>query len=287
MVARRSLALLVKEAGNADTKKSLSIVEQINKGCVEGITESGAFSVLGIKRKLTAMLKELDKGDFNRDKFFKEFNSLYTLVMAPAKRASGVFHPSQLLDGCSRCYTYDLMGTEPSDSRGKTFPAEIIRTFDVGTWYHLYIQNILYNLGLLEQAEVPVVDEDAYLCGSADGVFKKEVFGEKVVLEIKTMNNWNYQKAQFTPFKKHELQASIYARKLGASKILYLYINKDTSEIKEFLRPLNEEQLAIADKKMNEILKCVKTKTLPPRTCKDKYCDNAMSCPFATLCFSE
>ena len=101
------------------------------------------------------------------------------------------------------------------------------------------------------------------------------------------MNNWNFSKAIFRPFKKHEFQASLYARELGAKKVLYLYINKDTSELRDFLMPLNEEQLAIADKKMQTVIDGVKEGTPPKRSCTDKFCDAAITCPFATLCFKE
>lgn len=207
--------------------------------------------------------------------------------MAPDKRAKGVFHPSQLMDCCPRMMVYELSGEKPTDSTFRPIGAMLQRTFDVGTWYHIYMQAILYNIGMLEQAEVPVVNEEKYLNGKADGVFKEEVFGEKVVLEIKTMNNRNFMNAVFRPFKKHEFQASLYARELEAKKVLYLYINKDTSEIKEFLMPINEEQLALADVRMEGVIQCVKDGTITPRTCPDKFCENAMACPFTSLCFKS
>ena len=184
---------------------------------------------------------------------------------------------------------YDISGVAPSDHTKRKIGAALQRTFDVGTWYHIYVQNLLFQLGLLEGAEVPVVNKKKYLNGKADGVFKEDVFGEKVVLEIKTMNSWNYQKAVFKPFKKHEFQASLYARELGIKKVLYLYINKDTSEMKDFLMPINEEELAAADKKMDKIIELVKVGELPPRptACTDRLCDLAIDCPFATLCFKE
>lgn len=264
----------------------VSVVRKINEACSQGFTESGAFSVRMLRKELSRMQEIVSADEFNRDEFFAEFQRFYSIVMAPDKRAKGVFHPSQLLGGCLRSMAYDLMGTEPSDMP-KRPGGELQRTFDVGTWYHVYMQNILYGIGLLEAAEVPVVNAEKYLNGKADGVFKKEVYGEKVVLEIKTMNNWNYTKATFRPFKKHEFQASLYARELGAKKVLYLYINKDTSEIKEFLMPVNEEQLAEADKKMQKVIDHVKKGILPPRTCEERYCENAVSCPFATLCFKK
>lgn len=282
---KSNLGRILRGLSEDSTDKKVSIVDSINKACAGGMTSAGAFSLIGIKRKLKELLSLLDDDTFNRDKFFSEFNMLYSLVMAPDRRAKGVFHPSQLLDGCSRQMTYDLLGVAPTDKITRPVSASLQRTFDVGTWYHIYMQSLLYRLNLLAQAEVPVVNKSKYLNGKADGVFKEDVFGEKVVLEIKTMNNWNFSKAIFKPFKKHEFQASLYARELGAKKVLYLYINKDTSEIKEFLMPVNEEQLELADKKMNKIISHVEAKTIPPRSCTDKFCDNALACPFASLCF--
>lgn len=284
---KSSLGRILRGISEKETTDKVSVSDAINKACAGGVTSAGAFSLIGIRRQIKNLLHLLEADDFDRDSFFSEFNTLYSLVMAPDKRAKGVFHPSQLLDGCMRQMTYDLMRVSPTDKVTRPIGAELQRTFDVGTWYHIYMQCILYRIGYLEQAEVPVVNKDKYINGKADGVFKEEVFGEKVVLEIKTMNNWNFTKAIFKPFKKHEFQASLYARELGAKKVLYLYINKDTSEIREFLMPINEEQLAIADKKMGTVIAHVKEGTVPAKSCSDKFCDNALACPFASLCFKE
>lgn len=284
---KSNIGKILRGISEKESADKVSVVDAINKACAGGVTSVGAFSFIGIKRHLKHLLHLLEMDDFDRDTFFSEFNTLYSLVMAPDKRAKGVFHPSQLLDGCMRQMTYDLMRVTPTDKITRTIGPALQRTFDVGTWYHIYMQCILYRIGYLEQAEVPVINKDKYLNGKADGVFKREVFGEKVVLEIKTMNNWNFTKAVFKPFKKHEFQASLYARELGAKKVLYLYINKDTSEIREFLMPINEEQLSIADKKMGTIIKHVEEGTVPAKSCSDKFCDNALACPFASLCFKE
>lgn len=284
-MSRIKLSRILRSSSKEEEKVSIS--QAIDKACSDGITAVGRFSVTKIRKGLKEMLTLIESDEFSRDKFFSEFNKVYSLVMAPDVRAKGVFHPSQLLDGCARAMYYDLVGEAPTDFALRKFTGTIQRVFDVGTWYHIYMQNILYNIGYLEQAEVPVISKEKFLNGKADGVFKKEVFGEKVVLEIKTMNSWNFSKAIFRPFKKHEFQASLYARELGAKKVLYLYINKDTSELRDFLMPINEEQLALADKKMTSVIEAVKEGVPPKRFCSDKLCDVAITCPFATLCFRE
>ena len=285
-MARKGLGAILKGL-DAKSSGKVSIVREIDKACADGITDAGIFSVPNVRKAIIPLNAILTAEEFDRDKFFVEFNKFYATVMAPARRAKGVFHPSQLLDGCERQMYYDLTGTPTSDTPPRGIDGKLQRIFDIGTWHHLYIQSILYQLGLLEQAEVPVVNKERYISGSADGVFKESVFGEKVVLEIKTMNDYQWKKAVFKPFDHHEFQASIYARELGAKKILYLYINKNTSEIKEFLVPVNEDQIELADRKMNRVIKAVKSKTIPERTCGDRFCDVASTCAWATLCFKK
>lgn len=277
--------VLHKLESEKDSTEKTSIVSEIDRACASGITESRPLSRRGIKSAAKDLLTLTD--EFDRKELFPKFFNFYNAVMAPSKRASGVFHPSQLMTQCKRAMCFDLLGTPHSDKVSRGISGSLQRTFDVGTWYHVYIQNILYAIGLLEQAEVPVINEDKYITGSADGTFKAEVFGERVVLEIKTMNDIFYKRAIFNPFKKHEFQASLYARELGINKVLYLYINKNTSEMKDFLRPIDTDQLAVADKIMNEVISSVKKKELLPRECSDKVCDNALVCPFASLCFKS
>lgn len=284
---RKTISAALRKIEASESDKPTSIAEVIDKGCLEGATKFGCFSPKSVKRQLKKTLRAVDEEDFEREQFFIEFSRLYSTVMAPDKRTFGAFHPSQLLDGCSRAFAYELLNIPPEHKVRKISPA-VQRIFDVGTWYHVYIQNILYEQGVLEQAEVPVVNKEKFIDGKADGVFKPEVFGgEKVLLEIKTMNTWNFSKAVFRPFKKHEFQASIYARELGATKVLYLYINKDTSEIREFLMPLNDEQLEIADKKMGEVIKHVKAGTLPRKSCDTDLCDKAINCAYRNICFEK
>ena len=281
MPKKVSIARLLKaEEDKVVTKKKKSLVKDIDEACLKGMNAPGRYSFRAVKR---FMKKMVDVDD--RDTFFLQFFQLYNMVMSPVDRTYGVFHPSGLLDGCKRAMAFELNQEEKTDKVVNPFPPEILRTFDVGTWYHIYFQAMLFNMGVLEMAEVPVVNEEKYLSGHADGVFKAEVFGEKVLLEIKTMNSFQYKKAIFRPFKKHEFQASLYARELGIDKVLYLYINKDTSEIKDFLMPLFEEQLVLADEKMDEVIADVKAKRLPCVECKDKYSAEAMKCPFRSKCF--
>lgn len=280
---RRSIHDLLKESSKPSEVDR--VVKAIDKACSEGITESSYFSVIKIKAACKKLQDALDADEFDRDSFFKVFLDLYAQVMAPDRRAKRVFHPSQLLDACPRMLYYSLSGEVPTTEM-EPISGQLQRIFDVGTWHHIYIQNILLQIGMLEGAEVPVVDTEYMLEGKADGVFKREVFSEKVLLEIKTMNSYTFSRAVWKPFDKHEFQASLYARNLGCKKILFLYIDKNTSELKEFLVPVNLEMLEKADKKTEKVRECLRSKTAPPRTCKTDESKAALDCPYRELCFS-
>lgn len=276
----KRLLSLLKGAGETRT----SIVADIDK-YIETGRKGKPFSLVDVTEKIMDVLDAITEGK-ERDEIFKRFFEFYDVFTAPAPRAGGVFHPSQLLDGCERAMYYDLHGDAPTERRTPN-PAQLQRTFDVGTWYHTYVQNILYNNGILEQAEVPVFNKERYINGSADGVIKAWVFGEKAVLEIKTMNSFTYSKAIFAPFKKHVFQASIYARELGIRKILFLYINKDTSEMKDFLVDVDKEELEKADGIMDRVIEAVEKEEAPKRKCKVATSETACSCVFRSLCFSK
>jgi hypothetical protein len=263
----------------------IPITERVDEACKSGITAVGAFSRSGIKKALRKMLDSVD--DMDREELFPALFDLYNLVMAPDLRAKNVFHPSSLQDECSRMLFYDLGKVPISDPVVREISGELQRIFDTGTWYHVYIQNILYRLGILEQAEVPVVNKKKYINGKGDGVIKAEVYGERVLLEIKTTNAWNYSKVVFRPFKKHEYQASIYAKELGINKILYFYINKDNCQTKEFLMDVNGEMITEAYTKIDKIVTSIEEKTTPKRTCANDLVDRAISCPYRTYCFTE
>ena len=276
---RTSIARMLRKETGTDGQK---ITNAIDKALTMDAASVGVFSLRGIRNAAKELMEATE--DFDRKEFFDAFFRLYGLCIAPDVRARGVFHPSSLQSACPRSLVYELSDV-PRDAVKSSITGALQRTFDLGSWFHLYTQNILLKLGYLEAAEVPVVNEVRYINGKADGVFAWDVFGEKVVLEIKTMNDMVYQRAIFKPFPKHEFQASLYARELGATKILYLYFNKNTSAMKEFLLPLNETMLAQADKIMGGTIEHVRNGTVPDRSCPDSCCDAAFDCPFRSHCF--
>lgn len=253
----------------------VSILPQLDKAILE---KSGKFSFRSIKFFLNKLIDNVDKKD--KQAMLITFLQLYKEIAAPEYRESGVFHPSGLYDACPRCSYYELNGYEVSDPLSGKPDARLQRIFDMGSWIHLYVQVKLLIAGVLEEMEVDVISDELFVKGKADGVVNLK--GEKYVLEIKSINSYQFAKLKFGPLNKHRGQASLYAHILGIEKIIYLYVNKDSLEIKEFIEPIEKKDLKI----MLSFIESVKTaKEVPERTCVNKFTDQALRCSYCSICF--
>jgi hypothetical protein len=245
-------------------------------------------------RVVKTLVKSLSKmltGEYSRGDYWKVFHQLHDATYAPPKRRDRIFHPSSLLTDCPRRLHYEMGDVEFSDIGSRRIPANLQRTFDVGTWWHTYVQNMLMRAGVLEEAEVTVRNKERRLYGHADGVlcFEKgfPASAERFLLEIKTINSMGYRKVKEAPYDYHIFQASIYAAELGIKKIYFLYINKDTSETLEHVIDVNHKELQEAYNKIDYVLKTVENDFPPKRICVSKGSKPALECGFCTHCFRD
>ncbi len=238
-----------------------------------------------LKAAAIQFAKIVNQEDFNMDAVMVSYFRVFKALYAEQPRGRGVFHPSSILSDCERRLYFEFIGEEPSNYVARKIEPSLQRIFDVGTWWHTYIQSILYEEGVLIASEVPIVSRRRKLGGRADGVLRITV--GKLLLEIKSINTFQFGKVTFAPLQKHEVQAGIYARHLGIEKICYLYINKDTGAIKEHIKPILKSQVDAAYDKMNFVLESVKTKDIPKRTvCKSFTDPEAKKCEYCDLCFN-
>lgn len=271
----------IKEGVEDPMKKS--VVHEIDKQCLNIISY---FNTGDIIVKLKDLLKLIKRpGKFDRDKFFKLFFELYEVVYAPDARGVGCFHASSLEDDCERRLFFEIKG-EPISDKGvrKEIGPQLQRIFDVGTWWHTYIQYQLYKAGILEQAEVPVKDAKKKIDSRADGILN--ISGRRILLEIKSMNSRSYAKNAYRPNDKHVYQASLYAKELELEEICFIYVNKDTSEMKEYIIPVDEKILREPYRKMKRVLMAVEADEKPERICRNKFSEIALNCGYCSLCFS-
>ena len=250
-----------------------------------------AYDFDKVRERVTDLKKYADKDIREDDEFMKLFFSLFNEVYADRKRSSGVFHPSGIMNACERQLYYEFAEFTPSDVVNRKIDGRLQRIFDTGTFWHTYVQMLLWKAGILEKSEVRVVNRRRRISGSADGIVRLMKLGKalRALLEIKTMNSFSYAKGKLRPKIEHEVQAGVYARELKLDWILFLYVNKDTSEITAHLVEVNNELVdEKAYGKMDDVLDAVTSKVAPDRVhCTHKMSPMAKVCPYASLCFKH
>jgi len=216
-------------------------------------------------------------------------------------RREDIFHSSQIAlksgvslngkypMGCGRQLFYSYTG-EPGMN---AFQPRLRRIFDTGTAIHTQLQSYLTTIAAndpnfdfhLEADIDPDVNHiaDVFdLSGHVDGVITVTAGKHKVRfgLEIKSINDAGY-KGTNGVHPEHKIQGTIYQRCLDLPYMLFLYYNKNDSNMVEFIEPFDPYKWDEVEKKINMVRSCVFNGELPPRetsfackTCKwQKPCD--------------
>jgi len=89
------------------------------------------------------------------------------------------------------------------------------------------------------------------------------------------------------PLDKHIEQASLYADVLKIKRIVFLYIQKDTCEMKEFIVDRDDKVVSRINKRIYSIVDHVDKGVAPERPCSNKFDEMALNCIFCNHCFSK
>lgn len=262
----------------------------------------------------------LDLGGMSLSKFFEEFKDadleqsqvrqkvlaeMFKALFVPDGRAEGVFHPSQISNEsahCMRKFYYEIARVPKDASHiplGGAHDNKLQRIFDLGTLIHWYIQINLLVHGYLVDFEVPAISKKYRIKGKTDGVVENVPElpkGKQAILEIKSINDGGFSYLR-GPKKDHINQASIYADTLGLKYIFFIYYNKNNSELKYYLEPINEEfvnkfktiALKVSGtykKNLFKFGKDVKKHDIDGKVCNTMSSKLALDCPWSEFCFS-
>ncbi|MFH1841516.1 MAG: PD-(D/E)XK nuclease family protein [Candidatus Nealsonbacteria bacterium] len=160
--------------------------------------------------------------------------------------------------------------------------ARILRMFDHGDSIHQLIMKPLFSTRDVHvvASEVNIPPQEI-VSGRADAVVSdgKELY----VLDIKSMNSMVFRKLE-APKEENINQIQLYLHYFKIPKGILLYVNKDTSELKEFIVPYN--QILAEDLLYNlEVLKKkIDKDTVPQRL--ENYPKNwqCQYCQFKDIC---
>lgn len=164
-------------------------------------------------------------------------------------RGRECFHPSSLHKSASELYRMYFDGDQ------QEFPPRVLRIFDNGHYVHKRLQTYLAEMGILQQAEVPVFNREYDIRGTCDGIIR---IGEKKgVLEIKSINQ-NQFYSLHEPKPEHLIQLNVYMFCLGIPRGSLLYECKNDQELKIFFVKANRNILEPVLEKIKYIRRCIK-----------------------------
>lgn len=266
-----------------DSRKK-DLLQTIYKGVRNNKKQYNLDRLLKASQKLSRYLLSIKKGEpFDFDTYNSLFFNFLSESYAEGHRDSRKVHPSSLRYECERKMFYSLKGVEYSDRVADNIDGRLQMIFDLGHWFHGYIQATLLEMGILVQAEVPIRDKERFVDGRMDGKIYWE--GEFIALEVKTMNSYRFKIGKIAPFEDNEYQAGFYASKLGLKKVCYLYFNKDTCEIAIHIKKVRTKLVELADEKIDYVLDSIDRGVAPEGVCEKRTDKVALSCPFRTVCF--
>lgn len=226
-------------------------------------------------------------------------NKKYKSPIEPALK------PSSMGYNCLRRLYYDFYRVVPD----REFSGRELMIFKTGSNLHEMLQGLLGRAGALimyfdqdkDYYELEFVVEDRGLCikkGKVDGIIKCD--GKLHILEIKTINSRKF-KDLTRPLKEHTVQGEIYRYLFvkclnegkyknmaeldgftGVESVIYLYLCKDTGEMKEFEVAYDESVISEVIDKVATFLDFALNKVLPP---KNK--DECYFCTFKNKCSKD
>lgn len=231
----------------------------------------------------------------------------YRLAFAQESRAVGCFHPSEISQESSLCHRkmYYQYANVRKDATYVPFTSDnrMMRLVDLGTLLHLYVQENLDRLGILIDMEIPAHDPSIGISGKADGAVHFQgkddlgnYYDEPMILEVKSINEYGF-KALRRAKPEHVKQASIYGGVLKYKRIVFVYYNKNTSDLKIYVENIDYnyfDGFSIEAKKVIASYNTNKRKSrssditkhdLPKGVCPAITSNRATECPYRDTCF--
>lgn len=209
--------------------------------------------------------KEYNHGDANEDERTKHY-----------------FHPSQA-GACLRAMWYgSWKAPQPLPDSAKLLK-DYLR-FEIGTYFHVLFQNLLERAGVLESREFLACDHQKKIIGHADGILS---LPQRVLLEIKTINNRGFDELKGSPKTEHKMQVELYMDVLGLDETLFVYYNKDSSEVAAFRYQRDENFLnSVVLPRVAIYHKTRGTLDAPERGGKSLTKMPCSFCPYAGMCWN-
>lgn len=112
----------------------------------------------------------------------------------------------------------------------KEMEARLLRLFEHGDYIQMQILNIMFSLGIVRASEIEIPPQEI-ISGRADAIITLE--NKLYVVDFKSINGILFNKLE-EPKEENVNQLQLYMHFFKIPRGILLYMNKDTSELKEF-----------------------------------------------------
>lgn len=191
------------------------------------------------------------------------FPNKWHIVIENYKEDDGCFHPS------SDCLTpsRELYESFVNPTKPKPISHLLRRTFDCGTLWHGYFENILIEMGFVDPddverhyiKEIQSKDGTAKAAGTGDLVNVNIPGHGKWLVDLKTMNKRQFETPDKYLMDKYTAQVNIYSDFFQLDNIMILGICKDSPHaLKEIIIRKDEELIDLIYGKWIHVSNCIK-----------------------------
>jgi len=195
-----------------------------------------------------------------------------------------MFHPSAI-GMCQRQLFFQHFKALPNPHSVSDDLLRSYLTLELGTYVHVMFQNLCQHAGVLHKREVAIIDRKLKIVGHADGILK--LGGEKYLLEIKTINDRGFTSLN-APKPEHKGQMTCYMKCLELNRGIIVYINKNTSLLKEFLVEHDEAYFKTScQSRIRKYLTAIEEKALPDKEGVSPSAFPCSYCPYSRVCFDN
>lgn len=205
-------------------------------------------------------------------------------------RKQGI-HPSAMFSTCLLKIYYEAIGVEQQvvhEARdllifavGTAFH-DMLQGYGVaGAWGERYVPEIPIGETPLAQALMIEGHADADNILVVDGIAGAPIFEVGIVHEYKSINDNGFQELKGRPKPAHAQQATIYSACLNRPIVVYLYVNKNNSNILDLPVPFQPHLWDVMQKKAVTVRDAVLTGNPPPGEVgyHCKQCGYMSQCP--------
>jgi hypothetical protein len=146
---------------------------------------------------------------------------------------------------------------------------KVRRIFNNGDHMHLRLQKYMLDAGITKPNPLNKNGEWAFevkkwrVRGSADGIIKRP----EAILELKSINERGFLTLG-GPKAEHIWQGHLYMWGLGLKKIVFLYENKNSQDLREFVMDWDQETFDTVFERVKYLNRCFDKQTPPTKwTC--------------------